>query len=150
LSYNRWWFDEIYAFLILNPLMAFARFMWTFDARIIDGMVNGAAWLTMVWVAAKQWFDTWIIDGAVNGSGWLVRQLGDALRFIQSGGVQFYALFVLAIITGIAIVKFEILAIDVSWPILTTLFVAGVVLIGVWSRLAADKDKAADALEGEN
>ncbi|MDD5426461.1 MAG: NADH-quinone oxidoreductase subunit L [candidate division Zixibacteria bacterium] len=149
LLYNKYYFDEIYQFLIIDPLMKFADFMWTFDARIIDGAVNGTAWLTILWSNVKLWFDTWIVDGAVNGSGWLVRQGARILRFLQSGSMQFYVLFILIIIVVTGLIKFEFIRIDIQWPVITVVFVLGVTLLGILSRLAAGKEGTAQRLEQE-
>lgn len=41
---NKWYFDEIYDFLFVNPAMRLARLLWQVgDATIIDGMPNGVA-----------------------------------------------------------------------------------------------------------
>ncbi len=37
--YNKWYFDEIYAFLFVRPAMRFGRFLWKFgDGKVIDGL----------------------------------------------------------------------------------------------------------------
>jgi NADH-quinone oxidoreductase subunit L len=41
---NKWYFDELYDFLFVRPAQVLARVLWKVgDARIIDGMPNGAA-----------------------------------------------------------------------------------------------------------
>jgi NADH-quinone oxidoreductase subunit L len=65
-SLNKWWFDE------LNDLL-FIR---------IGGRVAAFAW----------WFDRTVVDGAVNAIGTLTISAGGALRRIQTGRVQNYAL----------------------------------------------------------
>ena len=110
--------------------------MWKFDAGIIDGMVNGVAWLTMLWADLKMLFDTWVIDGAVNGSGWIVRKTGNILRYIQNGQAQFYALTIATMVVLIGIVKLEFVRFDWSWPVITIIFVIGVPLIAIVTRLA--------------
>lgn len=41
---NKWYFDELYDFLFVRPALRLARMLWqTADARIIDGVPNGAA-----------------------------------------------------------------------------------------------------------
>jgi NADH-quinone oxidoreductase subunit L len=50
---------------------------------------------------AVAWFDTHIIDGAVNGVAWLVVLGGRRLRHIQSGYVRNYAL---GVATGVVVV----------------------------------------------
>ncbi len=134
-SYNKWYFDEIYHIILLNPIMAFARFMWTFDARGIDGAVNGTAWLTMVWSDFKMWIDKWIVDGAVNGSGWVVCQLGNLLRLIQTGKAQSYALFMGTAIVAIGFWKYESTFVEGVWPTMTTIVILCAVLLAVVGRL---------------
>ena len=70
-SLNKVYMDDIYAVVPVDATLGFASWLWTFvDAKIIDGAVNGVAWL-------------W---------GWV----GDRLRPIQTGRVQNYALYVFA------------------------------------------------------
>ena len=41
---NKWYFDEIYYFLFVNPAKALGRFLWKKgDGRVIDGTINGVA-----------------------------------------------------------------------------------------------------------
>jgi len=48
LVYNKWYVDEIYDFLIVNPCKSIAGFLWKgFDVVVVDGLVNGAATLVM-------------------------------------------------------------------------------------------------------
>jgi NADH-quinone oxidoreductase subunit L len=146
-SFNKWYFDEIYDFILIRPIMATARFMWSFDARVVDGAVNGTGFLTILWSDLKMWFDKWIIDGAVNGSGWIVRQSGNLLRFLQTGAVQFYALFILA---GIVLLGFAKIA-DISWwPILLLAFVTGAIMWGALLRRQTPAEETAEAVKGDN
>ena len=145
--YNKWYFDELYNFILIQPILKFASFMWTFDARVVDGLVNLVGWLTVLWSDIKQWFDTWIIDGAVNGSGWVVREAGGVLRKLQSGAVQFYALFILIVVVLIGLYKFEYAHIDVSWPILSIIFIVGVLVLAVLSQFAAARERASSGSE---
>jgi NADH-quinone oxidoreductase subunit L len=140
LLYNKYYFDELYQAVLINPIMKIADFLWDFDAKIIDGLVNGAAWLTVLWSEIKQWFDVWIVDGAVNGSGWVVRKLGNSLRYIQSGGLQFYALSILVIVVLMGLYKFDVVHIDTAWPYMTMVFIAGVAVLGLFSRFLTAKE----------
>jgi NADH-quinone oxidoreductase subunit L len=150
LSFNKFYFDEIYHIILLNPILAFCRWMWKFDAGIIDGLVNGTAWLTIAWANVKQWFDVWIVDGAVNGSGWVVRQVGEGLRYLQNGAVQFYALFILTMIVLFGLWKFEFTFISVNWPTMTIIFVVGVTVLAILSRLAPSEAEADGDIKQEN
>jgi NADH-quinone oxidoreductase subunit L len=145
--YNKWYFDELYNAIIIQPILKLSSFMWTFDARVIDGLVNLVGWATVLWSDVKMWFDKWIIDGAVNGSGWLVRTFGGGLRRLQSGAVQFYALFILIIVVLVGLFKFEIVHVDVTWPVLSIIFVVGVFVLAVMTAISAAREKAASRVE---
>ncbi len=134
LLYNKYYFDELYNVVIIRPLLSFANFMWKFDANVIDGLVNLIAWLTVLWADVKQWFDKWIIDGAVNGAGWIVRQTGEGLKYVQNGKAQFYTLFISIIIVFIGLIKYELIYLAWGWPIMTIIFVIGVLLLTFVSR----------------
>jgi NADH-quinone oxidoreductase subunit L len=44
---NKWYFDELYDAVIVQPLIRMSRVFWqTGDATLIDGVPNGLAWLT--------------------------------------------------------------------------------------------------------
>ncbi len=160
LLYNKYYIDEIYQFCFIDMTMAVARFMWTFDARIVDGVVNGAGWLTMRWSDAKMWFDKWIVDGAVNGAGWIVRKTGTGLKHLQTGSVQFYTLFALFMAVAVVMLKYmgrtEVLAgvlralgenpdDGVGWGTLLLIFVIGTVLMVLLGRAFNRAEAAADS-----
>jgi NADH-quinone oxidoreductase subunit L len=45
---NKWYFDELYDAIFVKPAQRLARVLWTTgDAKIIDGMPNGAASLAV-------------------------------------------------------------------------------------------------------
>ncbi len=139
LLYNKWYFDEIYQKIIIDPVMAIAGFMWKFDANVIDGAVNGTGWLTIKWSDIKEWFDTWIVDGAVNGSGWLVRQGANILRFIQTGSMQFYALFIAVLVLLFGVYRFEKKLMAGGEPVFTIGFIVAMVALGVATKLLPNK-----------
>lgn len=107
LSFNKFYFDEIYDATIIRPVMGLTRVMWWFDANIIDGLVNFTGWLTVKWADIKMWFDKYIIDGTVNGLGYLCMAGAWLLKFIQSGSVQFYTLVVIASAIGLVIYRVQ-------------------------------------------
>ena len=46
--YNKWYVDELYDYLFVNPCKALGQFLWKgFDVVIIDGVVNGVANVVM-------------------------------------------------------------------------------------------------------
>ncbi len=48
---NKWWFDELYAFIFIRPAMWVGRFLWKKgDGATIDGAINGLAMGAVPWV----------------------------------------------------------------------------------------------------
>ena len=42
--YNKWYVDELYDFLFVNPTKRLGTFLWKgFDVKVVDGIVNGVA-----------------------------------------------------------------------------------------------------------
>jgi len=70
LSFNKWYFDEIYHHAIVIPGTAFAYTCWRF-------------------------FDLKVVDGIVNGVAWVLGAIGQLIRPLQTGFVRNYALYML-------------------------------------------------------
>jgi NADH-quinone oxidoreductase subunit L len=72
-----------------------------FDTHVIDGLVNGAGWITRFTATFSSWWDKWIIDGiGVNGPAILARMLSYPARLFEWGLVQWYALVMTAGLVG--------------------------------------------------
>jgi len=101
LLYNKYYIDEIYDALVVNPIKRLCRWCLCFDLGIIDGFVNLVGWFTRfcAWVSHK--FDIYIIDGIINSFASLVSFESGIWRRLQSGAVQNYAL---AIVLGLILV----------------------------------------------
>jgi NADH-quinone oxidoreductase subunit L len=152
LLYNKYYIDELYDLILLQPTMAFGRLMWRFDAGVIDGLVNGTARATMLWSDLKMWIDKWIVDGAVNGSGWIVCQAGNFLRYLQTGRVQFYTFFAMMLVVLVALIKLESGSPDneAGLPLLSILLAAGIMFLAVLSRSVGQQPSAAETKQEEN
>ena len=88
---NKYYVDEIYGATVVAGTEKLARGSWEFDARVVDGAVNGTRHLTVGTSFFSGLFDLNVVDGAVN----LVARVYDlwsrALRRVQIGLVQGYA-----------------------------------------------------------
>jgi NADH-quinone oxidoreductase subunit L len=74
-----------------------------FDSHVIDGVVNGAGWITRLTATISSWWDKRIIDGiGVNGPAILARALSYPARLLEWGLVQWYALVMTAGLVGFA------------------------------------------------
>jgi NADH-quinone oxidoreductase subunit L len=57
--YNKWYIDELYDFLLVNPCKALGRFLWKgFDVVIVDGIVNGVATVVMSFGGVVRYLQT--------------------------------------------------------------------------------------------
>jgi NADH-quinone oxidoreductase subunit L len=74
-SLNKYYIDDIYQLVWARGGVLFANALW--------------------------WFDAKVIDGAVNGAGWVAQRFGGALRRFQTGRLQNYGL---GIATGMVLV----------------------------------------------
>jgi NADH-quinone oxidoreductase subunit L len=74
-SVNKYYVDDVYQLAFARGGIVIANALWWFDAKVIDGIVNGL--------------------------GWLARTIGGGLRKVQTGRVENYGLGIAA---GLAIV----------------------------------------------
>ncbi len=92
LSFHKYYFDELYDATVIKGTLVWNNMLNWFDAKIIDGLVNGSGWLTRSISAISGKFDLGIIDGAVNGIADITQYFGRRVRKIQTGQIQNYIL----------------------------------------------------------
>lgn len=96
---NKWWVDELYSAIILNPYVRISHFLaetvdwrfwhdWFHDSVIARGFKVSARFLAGA-------FDLGFIDGIANGIARVTVRIAGSLRKIQTGYVRNYALSVL-------------------------------------------------------
>jgi NADH-quinone oxidoreductase subunit L len=109
---HKYWVDELYWAVILNPYIALSRFLaeqvdwrfwhdWFHDRVIVRGY-NGLARLLSVRI------DLGVIDAIANWLGEFTKRLANRMRLIQTGYVRGYALSVfigVVIILGYLILR---------------------------------------------
>ncbi len=92
---NKYYIDEIYQACIVNPIYRLMNSLWTFDAKVVDGAVNGSSLMTVMTSRFSGIFDLRTVDGAVNGIASVLKFFSQVLKFIQSGMVQNYLFMML-------------------------------------------------------
>jgi NADH-quinone oxidoreductase subunit L len=92
---RKWYFDELYHTTVVRLTIGVSRSLRWFDDRIIDGLVNGAAFVTKISSSTSGRFDNVVIDGMVNLVAYITGFFGLALRKVQTGKVQTYIVFVI-------------------------------------------------------
>jgi NADH-quinone oxidoreductase subunit L len=96
LTWNKWWFDELYDFVFVRPTLAVSRFIArTLDRGLIDSIVHACAWIyrglsAVVAVVG----DRWIIDNGVDTFAEKTWNAGLALRSVQTGRLRQYVMFI--------------------------------------------------------
>jgi NADH:ubiquinone oxidoreductase subunit 5 (subunit L)/multisubunit Na+/H+ antiporter MnhA subunit len=91
---NKWYFDEIYDFLFVRPVMAFSRLVSNFDKKCIDWIIDNTARGVRVISVMDDWFDRLFIDGLVNLTAAWTYSLGSSLRGLQTGKLRQYVMFI--------------------------------------------------------
>lgn len=93
---NKYYIDEIYNAVIIKPILALCRFLWSFDNAVIDGIVNFFGRFTLFLSRLHDTFDKYVVDGLVNGAGYTIWGIGSVIRQAQTGKVQNYAIVIFA------------------------------------------------------
>jgi NADH-quinone oxidoreductase subunit L len=75
--------------------IGFSKLIGWFDAKIVDGIVNGVGNLTRLLAVFTGAFDRIVIDGIVNFTAYISGFIGLIFRRIQTGKVQTYLILVI-------------------------------------------------------
>ncbi len=105
LSFNAWYFDEIYDKFIVKPILVLSMYSFWFDRRIIDGSITVLAKTGIFLSKVAAWTDRHIIDGFLKLLVAIVRAIGNFVRRFQGGKVQYYLFSMLVIILALFILK---------------------------------------------
>jgi NADH-quinone oxidoreductase subunit L len=92
---NKYYVDELYDATVISGTFTAGTGLWAFDRTVVDGVVNGSGWFTVV----SAWFsglaDRTIVDGLVNLVGRICEEGSFWFRKLQTGLVQNYAMWML-------------------------------------------------------
>jgi NADH-quinone oxidoreductase subunit L len=102
---HRYYVDEAYMRGIVLPIRdrVSAGVDWS-NRVVLDGAVNGTAWLTRGVSTFIGWVDRTFVDGFVNAVGGCTEATGGLLRYLQTGNVQWYAVLLFVGVAALAIV----------------------------------------------
>jgi len=92
---NKYYVDELYDATVISGTFAAGKGLWAVDRNVVDGVVNGSGWLTII----SAWFsgltDKTVVDGVVNLVGRICEEGSFWFRKLQTGLVQNYAMWML-------------------------------------------------------
>ncbi len=94
-SLNKWYFDELYHKTFVAGLLGLSKIIAWFDAKIVDGIVNGSAEATRRFAFFTGGFDKYVVDGLVNLTAYISGFIGLIFRRVQTGKVQTYLVLVI-------------------------------------------------------
>ena len=105
-SYNKYWVDEFYGWAVTRRVMDAARGVFAFDSKVVDGAVNGSAWLTRFSSRVTGLTDQYFVDGVVNAvAAFVMRLMSPLFRAAQTGFTQNYAfVMVLGLVAALGMI----------------------------------------------
>jgi NADH-quinone oxidoreductase subunit L len=92
---NKYYVDELYDATVISGTFGAGNGLWAVDRNVVDGVVNGAGWSTIIGAWFSGLADRTIVDGLVNLVGRICEEASFWFRKIQTGLVQNYALLML-------------------------------------------------------
>jgi NADH-quinone oxidoreductase subunit L len=92
---NKWWFDELYNALFVQPVYALARLAAWLDKYVLDRIIDGSAAVVRGIARIGDAIDRFGVDWMVNVMGNTMHSLGLSLRALQTGKLRQYAMFVI-------------------------------------------------------
>lgn len=98
---KKWYFDELYHAVFVDPCLALANSCSRLDKIVIDAVVNASALATRLLSRSQGFFDQFAVDGLVKLSSIGVYFIGDKSRGIQTGRLRNYIMFVTVALVGL-------------------------------------------------
>ena len=93
---NKYYIDELYDLLWVEPTKKLGRLLDWFDRVVIDGLVIAVAQLAELVAAASTWAEKYVIYGGLNVIGYGNHLAARQWRQLQSGMVHHYAAVIVA------------------------------------------------------
>ena len=91
---NRWYFDELYRFLFVKPVLAISHLASATDKGLIDRFIDLLAWGAKQIAGFDAWIDRTLVDGLVNGTANATWNAGLELKKLQTGHLRQYVMFI--------------------------------------------------------
>ncbi|MBA5867979.1 MAG: NADH-quinone oxidoreductase subunit L [Nitrospira sp. CR1.3] len=101
---NKYYVDELYDFLFVEPTKKWGLLLDWFDRTVIDGMVRAVGHLAELGAAGSTWIEKHVIYGGLNVIGYGNHLMARQWRQLQSGMVHHYAAIIVAGLFLLAIV----------------------------------------------
>ncbi len=104
---NKYYVDELYAKVIVRPVVATATWVYTaLDRAAIDGLLHGIGRTALRLAEATRAFDRTVINGGVDSMTEGMKRFSREFRMIQTGRLQDYLILMLASVAAFGIVLY--------------------------------------------
>ncbi len=101
LLWNKFYFDELYNFVFVQPVMFISRRVADFDRVVIDGFINWCARAVRSVSSLDDLIDRWCVDGLVNLTARWIHGTAVSMRGIESGRLRQYVMWIVVGTVGL-------------------------------------------------
>jgi NADH:ubiquinone oxidoreductase subunit 5 (subunit L)/multisubunit Na+/H+ antiporter MnhA subunit len=101
LFFHKWWFDELYAFVFVQPVLRISGWVAAIDKRVIDWLADNSARTVALVAQIDDWIDRIFVDALVNLTARATYALGLRLRVIQTGSIRQYVMWIVVGTVGL-------------------------------------------------
>jgi len=92
LFYHKWWFDELYNFTFVRPILRLSRWGANFDRKGIDWAADNLARSVAACARLDDWIDRIFVDRFIDLTAAGTYALGIRLRKVQTGNLRQYVM----------------------------------------------------------
>ncbi len=109
--WHGYYLNAFYNRVFVDGTKKLSQELGAFDRHIIDGVgVRGTALAVRAASRASMWWDRWVIDGSVRAGAVITQIASNLTRYVQTGLVQAYMLFVVFGLIGFLSYYFYLVA----------------------------------------
>jgi NADH-quinone oxidoreductase subunit L len=101
---NKYYVDELYDLLFVEPTKKLGLLLDWFDRVVVDGIVRGVGQMAELGAAGSTWAEKHVIYGVINIVGYGNHLMAKQWRQLQSGMVHHYAAIIVAGLFLLAVV----------------------------------------------
>jgi NADH-quinone oxidoreductase subunit L len=98
---GKWFFDELYAFLFVRPILRISSWVVAIDKNCIDWLADRSAWTIGSIAKFDDWIDRILVDRLIDVIAQRTYALGLRLRAFQTGNVRQYVLWLVVGTVGL-------------------------------------------------
>jgi NADH:ubiquinone oxidoreductase subunit 5 (subunit L)/multisubunit Na+/H+ antiporter MnhA subunit len=91
---HKWYFDELYNAIFVQPLLFAARRVADFDQKVIDVMIDKLALATRMVAGLDDLIDRYFVDGFVNTAAAWIYGIGTWFHGAETGKLRQYVMFI--------------------------------------------------------